>query len=1289
MSFRLVSFLCWIVAWESLLHAQNDDFPIVAEDLEVRLFARDPLVRNPCAMAFDARGRLFVGMGPQYRKPKPDTPGDSVYELIDTDLDGVADDRKEFARGLNNIQGLCWVGDVLWIANAPDLTLVKDTDQDGVGDSYTKLYTDLGNIEHGLHGLNRGPDGWVYMSKGNSKGLNQAPERVAPKAFRELWGMEAPVGTPDFPASKKYTATSYQNTFHHPSDDWGLNGGILKCRPDGSDLEIVSRGFRNPWDITFDHQFNWLGTDNDQNLGDKIFSPFFSANFGWGHPWSYDWKGDDHLPSAPSSGPLFEGSGTGVIFCDVEGYPGHYQGVYLINDWLRREVYIYRPQWKGAWMRPESEKLLTLAKAGTGRTMPSSAGRSFDPVDIEIGPEGGIYISSWGRQYGVEWQNGQMVNEGRIYLMWPKGYPLKAPKRQEKAKPWDQWSLNELLSCFDQPLPALRADAQDELVGRGIRHWDALVQAMDQVEAESAQETWILWTLGRIGENHPKGNAFFADQWQKGINRRLQTLRIVAHQARVNQASELPPFVGSGLMEEEARLRHASVLAIHQASDVNWKSLLLELIGSESDRIVFYSAWQAMRDLFSPSERIQLLEHEQAPLRRAALLSLLEDDLLEESMIKPLVGDPDPMTSFLAQKRLSGRATPVIKGAALTRQETVAPKETAKLFSSVMEHLSSESGLAYEVGILNEHSEAYIDRAYQLVEIPAHLEGLPFIRSANADAESQVKGGMSFELLFPSRVYIADDTRAPQPPGWLTDHFDGTDQFLSTEDARHRIYQADFPAGLVRLGSNQSSPRVSKSSYIVILEPQFLQPQSSTTSIQKVLDVLDQGNPQRGRALFHDARAANCVACHALENRGQVLAPDLMDIFSRSKPEVLIQSILDPSAVITEGFASQAIETTDGETYSGLVVSESGRDILIADATGQTRRILKSQIELREGSELSAMPGGFGDILSPTQVADLLAYLKTQTSAPSTAEEPGASTEAQIEVIDDWRLEPASDGWRLIKGEQELARFYHKHPEVHRPFWAHVKTPSGLQVTRPFPPVEGVDATDHASMHPGLSMGFAILNGVNFWHNREGRVVHLGYDAMKTQGLVLTLNLQQAYVDADGSQLCKETLEYRIVPNTDGYLISQESMFSADKPFYFGVKEEMGLTMRVATPLVVRSGLGGRILNGQGGENEKGTWGKVDQWWDYSGTIQGQWVGMQLMTGPGNPDTWAHSRDYGVLVANPFPLDIKANRSKRVDVPPGETFTLRFGVQIHQHLDAQGFDPAQSYRRYLSIVSQP
>ena len=51
--------------------------PTVPAELKVELFAREPMVRNPGAMAFDARGRLFVGQGPQYRNPKPDTPGDT------------------------------------------------------------------------------------------------------------------------------------------------------------------------------------------------------------------------------------------------------------------------------------------------------------------------------------------------------------------------------------------------------------------------------------------------------------------------------------------------------------------------------------------------------------------------------------------------------------------------------------------------------------------------------------------------------------------------------------------------------------------------------------------------------------------------------------------------------------------------------------------------------------------------------------------------------------------------------------------------------------------------------------------------------------------------------------------------------------------------------------------------------------------------------------------------------------------------------------------------------------
>ena len=223
-----------LLATHPFIHA-NDDFPVVADDIVVSLFARDPIVRNPCVITFDAQGRLCVGMGPQYRAPAPDTPPDSVWIVTEEDGDGVAETRKEFATGFNAIQGLAWKEDWLWIANAPELTRVRDTDGDDVADEYIRVYTDLGNLEHALHGLNFGPDGKLYMSKGNSKGLTILPDRIAPAPFRDLWGIEVPEGTPE-PEPVAFSPESYQKNYQDPRDDWGVTGGTLRCDDDGSNL---------------------------------------------------------------------------------------------------------------------------------------------------------------------------------------------------------------------------------------------------------------------------------------------------------------------------------------------------------------------------------------------------------------------------------------------------------------------------------------------------------------------------------------------------------------------------------------------------------------------------------------------------------------------------------------------------------------------------------------------------------------------------------------------------------------------------------------------------------------------------------------------------------------------------------------------------------------------------------------------------------------------------------------------------------------------------------------------
>jgi len=76
---RRIALALTVVAVAPCLRSDDSKtLPTVAEGFEVSLFAREPLVRNPVSMAFDARGRLFVGGGPQFRSPRPETPGDRI-----------------------------------------------------------------------------------------------------------------------------------------------------------------------------------------------------------------------------------------------------------------------------------------------------------------------------------------------------------------------------------------------------------------------------------------------------------------------------------------------------------------------------------------------------------------------------------------------------------------------------------------------------------------------------------------------------------------------------------------------------------------------------------------------------------------------------------------------------------------------------------------------------------------------------------------------------------------------------------------------------------------------------------------------------------------------------------------------------------------------------------------------------------------------------------------------------------------------------------------------------------
>jgi hypothetical protein len=113
----------------------------------------------------------------------------------------------------------------------------------------------------------------------------------------------------------------------------------------------------------------------------------------------------------------------------------------------------------------------------------------------------------------------------------------------------------------------------------------------------------------------------------------------------------------------------------------------------------------------------------------------------------------------------------------------------------------------------------------------------------------------------------------------------------------------------------------------------------------------------------------------------------------------------------------------------------------------------------------------------------------------------------------------------------------------------------------------------------------------------------------------------------------------------------------------------------------------GHMLNSEGAVGEKEIWGKRARWVDYSGTVEGEKLGLAIFDHPKNPKypTYWHARGYGLFAVNPFGEHDFCNdptRDGSLTIPPGQTLTLRYRVFIH-HGDAAEAQVAEAYERYV------
>jgi hypothetical protein len=298
--------------------------------------------------------------------------------------------------------------------------------------------------------------------------------------------------------------------------------------------------------------------------------------------------------------------------------------------------------------------------------------------------------------------------------------------------------------------------------------------------------------------------------------------------------------------------------------------------------------------------------------------------------------------------------------------------------------------------------------------------------------------------------------------------------------------------------------------------------------------------------------------------------------------------------------------------------------------------------------------------------------------------------EAKNRIATEIQIDKGTSSLDITIDGRHFATYVWKDDLIPLPHFKQVNAPNAHQVTRKYPtdPVLNKNNDDHATYHPGIWLAFGDINGHDFWRNKA-RVRHMGFVAEpEVKESTVTFTVKNAYESGD-TIVCYEICAYEIRIVESGYLLNARSTFSSpDSDFTFGDQEEMGLGIRLATSLTVAHG-NGSILNSEGGANEAGTWGKSADWCAYEGSIDGATTGAMLIPHPDNfRKSWYHSRDYGLLTANPFgkkamtaPND-SAVQNDSTSVSKDKEFTIGFSVLVY----GKEIDHNQAYQEVLDAI---
>ena len=404
--------LCVVyLATEARAATEPATLPKVAEGWSITLTEQAPKIQYPTAIVVAPDGTIYLGQDPM-NMPGPVTePVDSVLAIRP---DGTS---KVFADKLQSVMGLEWVDGTLYVVHAPFLSGFQDTNGDGKSDVRVDLVTGLGPAVPGAAGLNDhiasgvrlGVDGFLYVSVGD-KGIPLA---------RGTDGKSITLST----------------------------GGVVRVRPDGTDLEVVSSGERNPLSVCLsahDDIFTF-GNDDDSHLWPNSLTHHIVGGH-YGYP--YEFRDAPHR-ALPIMAGQTGGAGAQGICSNEAGLPERMRGNLFLCDWGSQAVARYELEPKGATFRVVLREPIVekgdLADFRPFSIAPTSDGNGFWVVDwafngwLDAGPP-----------------------TGRLFRLTYTGPDRQPPRKQPQSAPSD----SDRMKFLGDPTLAVRLENQRALAAR-------------------------------------------------------------------------------------------------------------------------------------------------------------------------------------------------------------------------------------------------------------------------------------------------------------------------------------------------------------------------------------------------------------------------------------------------------------------------------------------------------------------------------------------------------------------------------------------------------------------------------------------------------------------------------------------------------------------------------------------------------------------------------------------------------------------------------------------------------